>query len=656
MNRNRMLFAASGVPIVMLFLISQTSWSQAKPTVISTDPVNGAIDVSPNLVSVVVTFSKPMVQSGSCAATSASWITPQGNICAWSLDKKSMTITRYGTSLPALATGSTIAFYLNGFGTTSLRDTDGNALDPYTLSFTIGTAKPSTASFSKIEANPSKGFSWPYYLRVPATVKEPAFLIVEPNNTGTVSDDPAVHDAAARNESQAWATNMENLGCPHLIPTFSRPASNSNVYTQALDRNTLLTKLPGLERIDLQLLAMIDDARGRLAAANINVDSRVFMFGASASGQFASRFVMLHPDRVKAASIGSPMFGPIVPVAQWNGQTLPYHIGISDLEQLVGKKFDVDSFRQVPLQIYVGDLDTNIVPWFDPVYDPDSRLVEAAFGGSGPENVWRWANFESAYGSVQSSSQFVVIPGMGHTWPPWSYMRDFFERNRVTPAPPPAPRPLLFTLYFPHAACVPGWQTEIAILNTGEGTSVTGELKAYSDRGTLVEAMGLVIPPAGRREIAVCSAFRQTQDIAYLAFVSDYAFIGGYTRFTQPSGRATLPASSGAKHGWFPKMEQDGWTGVAFVNVDTAATTVTLTAYDDEGSEVAEEPIDIRAGEKVVAIVTQLFHADISRARYFKYSAGKKVLGFTVSQSADGLLVDGIGSLPEFFSYLQRQK
>jgi hypothetical protein len=220
-----------------------------------------------------------------------------------------MTMSRYGTSLPALATGSVIVLYLNTYGT-SLRDTDGNALDPYTLSFTIGTAKPSTASFKKIEANPSKGFSWAYYLRVPAIVKEPAILMVEPNNTGTVSDDPTVHDTAAKNESDIWATSMEELGCPYLIPTFSRPASNASVYTQALDRNTLQTKLPGLERIDLQLLAMIDDARERLAAVNINVDRRVFMMGCSASGQFTSRFVMLHPDRVKVASIGSPMFGP----------------------------------------------------------------------------------------------------------------------------------------------------------------------------------------------------------------------------------------------------------------------------------------------------------------------------------------------------------
>jgi hypothetical protein len=103
-------------------------------------------------------------------------------------------------------------------------------------------------------------------------------------------------------------------------------------------------------------------------------------------------------------------------------------------------------------------------------------------------------------------------------------------------------------------------------------------------------------------------------------------------------------------------MEQDGWTGVAFVNVDAGSTTVTLTAVDDNGQEVGKELIPVAAGEKVVAIVTQLFHADISRARYFKYSADKKLLGFTVSQSADGLMVDGIGSLPEFFRYLERQK
>ena len=47
---------------------------------------------------------------------------------------------------------------------------------------------------------------------------------------------------------------MQELGFPYLIPIFPRPASYPSVYTHALNRDTLLTKLSGLERIDRQLL------------------------------------------------------------------------------------------------------------------------------------------------------------------------------------------------------------------------------------------------------------------------------------------------------------------------------------------------------------------------------------------------------------------
>ena len=100
---------------------------------------------------------------------------------------------------------------------------------------------------------------------------------------------------------------------PHFTPEPHRWIRPFGAPLPYCNRSTLLTKLPGLERIDLQLLKMIDDARERFAARGINLDSKVFLWGFSASGQFVSRFVMLHPDRVKAASFGSPMYGPTVP-------------------------------------------------------------------------------------------------------------------------------------------------------------------------------------------------------------------------------------------------------------------------------------------------------------------------------------------------------
>ena len=83
------------------------------------------------------------------------------------------------------------------------------------------------------------------------------------------------------------------------------------------------------------------------------------MWGFSASGMFANRFTALHPERVRAAAIGSPGGLPIAPVTEYTGVELDYPIGISDLFQLVGYSFDVESFKNTPLYFYLGDQNTN---------------------------------------------------------------------------------------------------------------------------------------------------------------------------------------------------------------------------------------------------------------------------------------------------------
>ena len=59
-----------------------------------------------------------------------------------------------------------------------------------------------------------------------------------------------------------------------------------------------------------------DDARGRLRAHGTPTDPRVLLQGFSASAMFANRFTVLHPQRVRAATIGSPGGWPIAPVVK----------------------------------------------------------------------------------------------------------------------------------------------------------------------------------------------------------------------------------------------------------------------------------------------------------------------------------------------------
>ena len=612
-----------------------------RPKVVSTNPPDGATGVPAYLDTVTVTFSKPMDTSICGAETN--WPYKNGGSCTWSADKLTMTLKRY-TAIPV----PSLVFYLNLPDTGPfLRDTDGFYLGPCSFSFTTTTITQSPVT--KIPANPQKGFQWPYYLFVPPAIKNPAVLLVEPNNSGQAQKDPSLDDKLASelvDFHKLWAFD---LGSPYLVPTFPRPLAHTDVYTQSLDRDTLLTNLPGLVRIDLQLIAMIDDARARLAASGINVGPKVWMIGFSASGDFASHFALLHPERIQAVSAGGGDFWA-VPLSVWKGKTLPFPTGIADLAQLVGTPFDAAAFRKVPVQIYVGDRNRTNFSIDEPGPDTDMvlvTLVKEVFGGP---YIRRFPAVEAAYNSFGSDCQFIVFPGMKHVWPDWGYIREFLERNRTEPLPPALPKPLLYTLYFPHVASFGQWETEIALTSTSE-VAVRGELRAMTaEGGDPFETLPVTIPAGGRLEITVGKSFQRPQDIAYLAFLSDSGFLSGYTRFYQPGNRASLALGSGSNHGWFTKMENDGWTGIAFVNADTVTATVTLTAYDDNGTVVATTALPVKPGQKYVGMVDQLFKSDLSKATYCRYSSDKNLLGFTVSGSSDGQMLDGLHALGDYIS------
>ena len=238
----------------------------------------------------------------------------------------------------------------------------------------------------EIPANPALGFHWPYLLVVPAQPVRPTFLVVEPNNSGTGSDDQAFHVQMAHKaiERSTSEPGFQQLGLPYLVPVFPRPRAQWKYYTHALDRDTLEWREPRVERIDLQLIAMVEDARRRLAAEGIPTEKKIFLWGYSAGGSFTIRFTLLHPERVQAASLGGCAV-PTIPLAKIHGQSARYPIGVADLKQLTGKKFNAKAFRRVPIQIYRGAADDNDEVAFADGYDvADRDFINRELGGPPP--------------------------------------------------------------------------------------------------------------------------------------------------------------------------------------------------------------------------------------------------------------------------------
>lgn len=275
---------------------------------------------------------------------------------------------------------------------------------------------PYAARVRHVQANPAAGFASGYYLYVPASpgrdATGQATLLVQPNNSGRTTDDLRTH------QRDAWWMGFERsgiadaLGVPLLVPAFPRTSSDWQVYTHALDRDTLTTRKPALARLDLQLIAMIDDARARLGREGLPVAPRVLLQGFSASAMFANRFTALHPQRVLAATVGSPGGWPIAPVADADGQPLPYPAGVADLQALTGTPFDAATFARVPQLLYMGSADDNDSLDFEDGWDkPAAAQVDRLFGET---PLARWPHAQALYRRAGANARFELVEGIGH--------------------------------------------------------------------------------------------------------------------------------------------------------------------------------------------------------------------------------------------------
>jgi hypothetical protein len=271
------------------------------------------------------------------------------------------------------------------------------------------------------------GYSFPYVLYVPAKPLTEGFpyLIVEPNNPGDAglsAEEQLVRAAtAARTDDSSLGHDLADaLKAPLLMPVFPRPKTDegrSDLYTHALTREAMLVTSGPLYRLDLQLIAMADEARDKLARCGLQLDRKFVIEGFSASGMFANRFAFLHPDRIAAAAYGGTCGFLMLPVGKHTGVTLNYPLGTADYAAFAGREFDRKEFESVPQFAYGGAQETDkndCVGNRDALSDAESALVRRLFGsGFVPD---RWARTKELYGSLDSHVQIKSYPELGHVW------------------------------------------------------------------------------------------------------------------------------------------------------------------------------------------------------------------------------------------------
>ena len=336
------------------------------------------------------------------------------------------------------------------------RSMAGVLLEEYILTFTTEGPDPVTPTFVdmtpihltgieeldlsnellyRVSADLTDGFAFPYYLFVPQDMdsSKPVHLVIEPCNTGTLSDNFEIHDRNTKGLAEAsHATDIaRKLKVPLLVPVFPRPGGDrSHIYTHALDRDTLLIEEGGLRRIDLQLIKMIDHAQQLLRHNDLKVNEQVFMNGFSASGTFTNRFTILHPTVVRAVATGGINCIPTFPTDRWNNTMMRYPIGIADVQEIAGIEFDETAYKKVSQYIYMGALDDNDTLPYPDAYDKvDAELVESLIGAEMMPD--RWDVSQSIYNALEIPVQFVTYEDTGHEIK--SEMIDdivaFFEAN-----------------------------------------------------------------------------------------------------------------------------------------------------------------------------------------------------------------------------------
>lgn len=262
----------------------------------------------------------------------------------------------------------------------------------------------------KVAANPAAGFTYDYYLYLPDQIAKPSLLVI-PNNSGYVDDDIAAHERSVQRDIAFFGQRLAApLEAALLMPVFPRSRTHGEVYTHALDRDTLQSAGP---RLDVQLLAMLDDARRSPALSGYRLDGRNYLFGFSAAGMFVNRFALLHPHAVRAVACGAPGGWPIAPLGAYRGVALDYPVGIADLPELAGQALDLDAFRALAQFFFIGAEDGNDSLVYTDGYDPEQKETVFALFGDTP--VGRFAAAETLYREFGANARFTLYRGVGHT-------------------------------------------------------------------------------------------------------------------------------------------------------------------------------------------------------------------------------------------------
>ena len=101
---------------------------------------------------------------------------------------------------------------------------------------------------------------------------------------------------------------------------------------------------------------------------------------------------------------------PIIPSERWC--RTPFHIGVANIDEIAGIRFNLEEYRKVAQYIYMGERDDNdTLPYSDAFNEDERQIVIKVLGR---EMRKRWEKSKEIYDYFEIPAQMVMYKGVGH--------------------------------------------------------------------------------------------------------------------------------------------------------------------------------------------------------------------------------------------------
>ncbi|WP_339849733.1 alpha/beta hydrolase [uncultured Nisaea sp.] len=160
--------------------------------------------------------------------------------------------------------------------------------------------------------------------------------------------------------------------------------------------------LEGDIRYDEIVLSMVKEVEERLAVSF----PKFMMFGFSGGGHFTHRFLYLHPERLKAVSIGSP--GSITLL----DDSRDWWVGIRNMKEMFGKSVDFDALRKVAVHLIVGGADTE---GWEITHKPGGARWMEGCNDAGKTRIERNTTLKKSLESHGVTVKQEIVPNVAHS-------------------------------------------------------------------------------------------------------------------------------------------------------------------------------------------------------------------------------------------------